>query len=278
MNPRAPAWTPSSPSPILSEDSITTTITKDWLASGLLPGTNYVLPWDIEKSGPRTDKHSMLALGGAVIRVFDDKIMARFRVFMRMEEGHDFSEHCRSDYWYNWARFPTNKLVLERIEKEGVAAKDGIQAFATWLDRQERAYTKQGVALVTDNPASDGAWVSHYFQKYLDRNPIYHRYGEEPQYRRLHHSNAFGRALSLDDGRDSQWLDRLRTMGIEVPDESLHDHDPLHDAIWIGKLYAACLRFTSHRRSWIAQQQHHHRHQQQQDPAVSVAPRRPHST
>lgn len=210
------------------------------------PGTQYVLAWDIEKSGPRTDKHSMLALGAVVVRVLDDRVMAKFRVFMKMEEGHDFSKHCREDYWYNWDRFPMNRKVLDWIAKKGVDPQVGTKLFADWLDKQERKYTALGLALATDNPASDACWVSHYFQKYLDRNPMIHRYGDERSihYRRLHHSNAFGRALSLDDGSGGDWCDRLRGLGIQVPPDSLHDHDPQNDAMWIAKLYTACLRWV----------------------------------
>lgn len=208
------------------------------------PGTRFVLSWDIEKSGPRTDKHSMLAIGGVVVRVHDNKLMDSIRIFMKMEKGHGFSDVCRKEYWYDWDRFPMNQEILELVEEKGVEPKEGIQQFADWLDQQERTYSESGLALATDNPASDARWVSHYFQKYLDRNPMIHPYGDETKYRRLHHSNAFGRALSLDDGSGGQWCERLRAKGIQVPPDDLHDHDPLNDAKWIAKLYTACLRWT----------------------------------
>jgi len=205
------------------------------------PGIHFVLAWDIEKSGPRTDRHSMLAVGGTVLRVHDDKEMSTIRVFMKMEEGHDFSECCRKEYWYNWKDYPTNEHVLKLIEREGVSPAKGIASFATWLDTQEAQYDKQ-LAVTTDNPASDATWVSHYFQKYLDRNPMIHPFGDEKRYRRLHHSNAFGRAISLDDGSGGKWIERLQAMGIQTPPSDLHDHDPLNDARWIAKLYTACIR------------------------------------
>jgi len=206
--------------------------------------TEYVLAWDIEKSGPRTDKHSMLALGAVLVRVADDYVPpdGEFRVFIEMEEGHDFSEVCRREYWYNWKDFPNNKNVLKAIKAHGAQPAVAIRQFADWLDRQERTYPS--LALVTDNPASDAKWVSHYFEKYLDRNPMIHPFGDETKYRRLHHSNAFARAISLDDGSGGQWCDRLRKRGIMVPPNSLHDHDPLNDAKWIALLYTACIRYT----------------------------------
>lgn len=211
--------------------------------------TEYVLAWDIEKSGPRTDKHSMLAIGAVVVRVIDDQEVSKFRVFMKMEEGHDFSEHCRADYWYNFEKNPNNKRVLKLIETEGIPPSDGIRKFADWLDEQERTYTS--LAPTTDNPSSDAAWVSHYFQKYLDRHPMIHREGKEPLYRRLHHSNEYARAISLDDGSGGDWCQRLREMGIKVPPKELHDHDPLNDARWIALLYTACIRYThATRKRW----------------------------
>lgn len=210
-------------------------------------GTEYVLAWDIEKSGPRTDKHSMLAIGAVVLRVEDDERLAEIRLFMKMEEGHDFSEICREEYWFNWDKFPNNKKVLELIEKEGVHPREGITKFAAWLDSQESRFGKK-VAITTDNPASDAAWVSHYFEKYLERNPMFHPFGDERRYRRLHHSNAYARCLSLDDGSGGNWQQRLRDMGVEVPPEDLHDHDPLNDATWIAKLYTACIRYVRKQR------------------------------
>lgn len=210
-------------------------------------GTRFVLAWDIEKSGPRTDKHSMLAIGAVVLRVSNDKCLAKIRLFMKMEEGHDFSDICRQEYWYNWDKFPNNKHVLELIKKQGVSPREGIAKFAAWLDHQEKTYGKQ-LAVTTDNPASDATWVSHYFQKYLDRNPMLHPFGDEKRYRRLHHSNAYGRCLSLDDGSGGNWQQRLRDMGVEVPPEDLHDHDPLNDATWIAKLYTACIRHVRKQR------------------------------
>lgn len=214
------------------------------VAAAAVEHTEYVLAWDIEKSGPRTDKHSMLALGAVVVRVADNYVPpgGEFRVFIEMEKGHDFSEVCRRDYWYNWKDFPMNENVLKAIKTHGLEPADAIRQFADWLDTQERTY--KSLALVTDNPASDACWVSHYFQKYLDRNPMIHPFGNEVKYRRLHHSNVFARAISLDDGSGGKWKERLQKRGIEVPPDSLHDHDPLNDARWIAMLYTACIRHT----------------------------------
>jgi hypothetical protein len=216
--------------------------------------TQYVLAWDIEKSGPRTDKHSMLAIGACVLQVRDGKLVSTFRVFMRMEPGHDFSEVCRQEYWFNWEKFPMNKEVLQKIEAEGVDAKEGIHQFAAWLDKQEAYWPN--LVLATDNPASDAAWVSHYFQKYLDRNPMIHPFGDETRYRRLHHSNAFARALSLDDGSGGSWTQRLKDAGVDVPPDDLHDHDPLNDAKWIARLYCGCLRYVQSLRSIVNRHDH----------------------
>ena len=243
LNPFAPAFH-ASPEPELEpgrEEAVPAQIELPSVSH-----TEWVLAWDIEKSGPRTDKHSMLALGAVVVRVADDWVPpdGEFRVFMKMEQGHDYSAVCRREYWYNWDDYPNNRNVLKAIDMFGMDPAEGIRQFAEWLDAQERKYGK-ALALATDNPASDARWVSHYFQKYLNRNPIIHPFGDERRYRRLHHSNAFARAISLDDGSGGKWCDRLRQRGIRVPPESLHDHDPLNDARWIALLYTACLRYTS---------------------------------
>ena len=137
-----------------------------------------------------------------------------------------------------------NKQILAEIDSSGASATIGIQRFATWLDVQERTYTEAGIALVSDNPATDGKWISHYFQKYLDRNPMVHPYGDETRYRRYHHSNAFARAVSLDDGSGGSWRKRLTELDIKMPKDSLHNHDPLSDAMWTAYLYVECLRFV----------------------------------
>ena len=208
------------------------------------PGTQFVLSWDTERSGPRTDMHSLLGIGAVVMRVKDKEIMAKFRELMKLEDGHVFGPITQKEYWLNWQKFPMNKQILAEIDKNGVSATIGIQRFAAWLDVQERTYTEAGMALVSDNPATDGKWVSHYFQKYLDRNPMVHPYGDETRYRRYHHSNAFARGVSLDDGSGGNWRKRLVELDFKMPKDSLHNHDPLSDAMWTAYLYVECLHFV----------------------------------
>lgn len=206
-----------------------------------------VLAFDIEKTGQRTDQHSMVALGGCVVRVRDSKVMSSFLCFMKLEPGHRYDPFCKRDYWDNWAKFPMNRVVLERIESEGVAPQVGIRDFAAWLDAQERHYEERGekLALVVDTVGSDTTWVSHYFQKYLNRGPIEDKYGRPGQYRSIKHSTAYARGVAGDDGsREVDWRRVLRGRAVALPPDDMHNHMPDSDARSIATTYAACLRYV----------------------------------
>lgn len=204
-----------------------------------------VLAFDIEKTGQRTDQHSMVALGGCVVRVRDSKVMSSFLCFMKLEPGHRYDPLCKSEYWDNWIKFPMNRVVLERIANEGVAPEVGIRDFAAWLDSQERHYEERGekLAVVVDTVGSDTTWVSHYFQKYLNRGPIEDQYGNPGRYRSIKHSTAYARGIAGDDGsREVDWRRVLRARGVALPPDDMHNHMPDSDARSIATTYAACLR------------------------------------
>lgn len=211
----------------------------------------YVLAFDVEKTGQRTDRHSMVALGACVVRVRDLAVVSSFLCFMKIEKGHGFEALCRDEYWYNWVKFPMNKVVLDRIEGEGVSPQVGIRDFATWLDARERHHEARGerLAVVVDTVGSDTTWVSHYFQKYLNRGPIEDQYGKEGRYRSIDHAVAYARGLAGDDrSRQVDWRRVLRARGVRLPPDEMHNHMPDSDARSIATTYAACLEHAAARR------------------------------
>jgi len=252
----------SSPPPLVSpvvtqSDSATTTIGNGIIDNTLAEfdiltaGTEYVLTFDIEKSGEYPKDNFMNALGATVKRVSDRKIMSEFRVFFKQEEGKTYSNNTWNEYWNNLKKYPKNKDMLEAIKKHGVPSKEAIKSFADWLDTNERKYEGR-IAITSDNHGSDVYWISYYFEKYLDRKPMTSRYGDETQYRRLHHCNAYGRGVSMDDGSGGDFVVRLLALGIDAPSNDLHDHDPLNDAKWMADLYIALIHYARRMRKAIA--------------------------
>lgn len=212
---------------------------------------DYVLAFDIEKTGERTDKNSMVAIGGCVIGVETLEVVSRFLCFMKVEPGHGFSPLCKKEYWDNWVKFPMNEIVLKSIDKQGVDPRAGIHAFATWLDNHESSFEKQNkhLAVVVDTVGSDAMWISHYFQKYLNRPPIEDQYGNDSLYRSIKHSGAYAKGLAGYDGSpDFNWRHVLQEKGVELPDQSMHNHMPDSDAQSIATTYAACVRWAHNQR------------------------------
>lgn len=219
---------------------------------------DFVLSFDIEKTGESPQENSMVALGGCIVSVSNSIVLERFVVFMKLEEGHCFDPLCKREYWDNWIKFPMNKKVLWHILEEGVSPREGIRQFAEWLDKWERYFeehTSMKLALAVDTVGSDTMWVSHYFQKYLTtsdgkpRPPIEDQYGEQGRYRPIRHSNAFAQGLAQSDfSKGFDWRQELRNMGVQLPPDDMHNHMPDSDAEYIAKTFAACVRWTHDRR------------------------------
>jgi len=210
-------------------------------------GVEYALAIDVEITGERTDSNSMVAIGGCVVRVSDSAVMSSFLRFMKMEEGHGFSPTCKEEYWDNWIKFPMNKVVLQRIREEGLSPQHGIRDFAEWLDRQEREYESRGEKLVVvmDTVGSDAMWVSHYFQKYLNRGPIKNQFGDDKLYRSIKHGNAYAQGLAgSDQSSEFNWRQALLDKGVALPSDKMHNHMPDSDAQHIATTYAACVRWA----------------------------------
>jgi len=213
------------------------------------PGTEYVLTFDIEKSGENPKENFMPAIGGAVQRVKDRKVMSEIRIFMKPEDGKCYSDHCWKEYWTDWKRFPKNKQMLASFEKYAIPPEEGIRKFAAWLDTNERKY--ENLVVANDCPSSDCLWISLYFQTFLGRLPISNQYGDETRHRRIHQTNAFARSLSWDDGSGGEWRNRLKAMGLILPPDDLHDHDPVNDAKAMGLLYIASILYVRQMRKQI---------------------------
>lgn len=221
-----------------------------------LKGWEHALAFDVETTGPVYALHSMVAIGGVVMRVVDKTVLSQIRIIMRIEKGHGFSARCKRVYWNNWKKYPVNQRLLREIKKEGGEPKKGIQRFAKWLDQQEETWEK--LVLITDNSAFDAGWISHYFWKYLQRLPMCYRFGKESNYRPMLQSNHLRRGLVLDDGTPGQWRGDLRMFGLDSPAEEKKDHDPLNDAKWIAASYADYLNFVRRFRHGSCSSVHSH--------------------
>jgi len=204
-------------------------------------GWLYILAFDVESTGPVYELHSMVSIGAKVVRMMDNAIMSRFRNTISIEEGHGYSKQCESEFWDNWVDYPNNKVLKPRIEKEGIDPKKAIQDFANWVDEQEAYWPN--LAFASDNPEFDAGWISHYFWKYLKRNPFRFSFGDESQFRSFINPDQLARGMAWDDGRPGRNIsNELRMIGVDVPSAEMHDHDPENDAEHTALLETARLQ------------------------------------
>jgi hypothetical protein len=227
------------PDLMLSDDAMVNAVMYakfDWQTYTWPTGINYYCVIDIEKSGPRPGKkgtHFMPSLGATLIRKADGKNLHELLVAMHAPKGGSFSKICQEQFWDQ----PANAANLAEWSKVAVPYVEGLAAFRDWLYKMQRQYGPKGFVICTDCPEADITFLSQEFNDRLDENPLYHPEGDELRFESICHVNEYGRGVGHFDWMDPEgpsWRQVLRNMGVRLPPDSMHDHNPVHDATYIG--------------------------------------------
>lgn len=205
----------------------------------------YVMALDIESLGPDVFVHALVAIGAVVVEVSTNKVVEYFSCYMNIGDDYGYDPVCREEYWDNHEKFPMNIIIKERFTTSNISTQEGIKLFANWLDACESKYANKGkMHFVTDTIGYDAAWITHHFAKWLGRLPLDHQFGDPKLYRSLKHTNDFAKGvLGAESFSEGSWREKLVNKGVELPDDSMHCHDPKKDAEYIAKTYVACLRY-----------------------------------
>ncbi len=178
----------------------------------------------------------MPSVGAVLIRKADGKKLHTFFVAMHRPEGGTFSKICQEQFWDQSA----NAANLVEWGKVAVPYEEGLGAFRDWLYKMQRQYGPEGsngFVICTDCPEADITFLSQEFNDRLGENPLYHPEGDELRFESICHVNEYGRGVGQFDWMDPDgpsWRQVLRNMGVRLPPDSMHDHNPVHDATYIG--------------------------------------------
>ncbi len=218
------------------------------------PTMEYVIAVDIETIGDyievptlsSTKPSSLKSIGMVVVQVITGKVVASKRISLQNEEGHGFEKRCWEEFWNKEdpkgsGEKPLIKL-LEEFEAEALPPKVAMQQFVDWMDEQEAKHPN--ISVWGDCLSFDYGWLTAYVQRYLGRRSMLFRKGDK--WRPLRCTGSYARGLTRWAGEPSSemWA-RLGKMIPDLPNEDIQDHNPEHDATFIGQQAAAMLRYSA---------------------------------
>jgi len=190
--------------------------------------TLVVHAFDVETSGPRIGKHSLMSIGAACVELSRGHvtILDRFFVTIRWPEGLVFDETTR-DFWHqNPQAFTTNT-------RNGKPVKEAAQMLYEHIHEAQRkaSLRKARYVLLTDNAYFDVPWIDWFLCEHTERGlPLRHNY----------FTGWMGPQNVVDL---SERLQCLREVNIDLNMQGFHsntphDHTPLNDALRLVERYA----------------------------------------
>ncbi len=189
---------------------------------------------------------SLISIGMVRVNVKTGKVEASKRISLKEEEGHDFEPRCLEEFWNKEDPVGSGKRPLMKLLKEfrteAKPPKQAMQEFADWMDEQEEKHPDIGVW--GDCLSFDYGWLTVYMQRYLGRRSMLFRKGDK--WRPIRDTGSYARGLTRWSGEPGKemWA-RLARMIPDLPDEDIHNHDPVQDASYIGMHAAAMLRYSA---------------------------------
>jgi hypothetical protein len=205
----------------------------------------FVVAIDIETLGSDMCKHALVAIGAVLMSVEESTDSApkeKFACYMNVPDDRGYDPVCKAEYWDNHDKFPMNVTIKQRFENSNISLALGIAMFAEWLDACDRKYQDLGkTQLVVDTVDFDATWISYHFAHILHRPPLTCVFGDPSKYRSMAHANEFAKGYLGKAAFGASWKKALVKKGVNLPPDSLHDHDPVHDAEYIARTYIAII-------------------------------------
>ena len=113
---------------------------------------------DIETSGPNPREYALLSIGACTITE------PRKTFYVELKPDMDGSVE---------EALAISNLSLEKLQKEGVPAKDAMQKFSQWLG--DVISEKSQPVFTAFNAPFDWIFINDYFHRYLGHNPFGHK-------------------------------------------------------------------------------------------------------
>ena len=193
--------------------------------------------------------NSLISIGMVVIRIDTGEMVESNRISLKEAIGHGFEPRCLKEFWKreepaDSGKYPRMEL-LKVFQAEAVPAKEAMQAFVKWMDKQEKTYDGDGnMSVWGDCLAFDCTWLTIYMQRYLGHRGMLYKKGN--QWRPPQCTASYARGLTRWHGGNSieMWF-MLESMIPDLPKQILLNHDPVKDAQYIGQQAAAMLRYSA---------------------------------
>lgn len=184
---------------------------------------------DIETSGCMMTQNHIVAIGYYACRL-DGRPLMKKRV--SFAGPHNFEQRCVDEFWSK------NSVLYDTLMKNAVECSKALGLFINDLDSLESSYT---VALVSDNPSFDFAWINYYLDRYLGRRPLSFPFGGTT-YRSVFDTDCFARGVIRSGyktpGDFWTYDSGIRSvLGIQLPEGVATTHYPDDDAQYIVEMH-----------------------------------------
>lgn len=191
--------------------------------------TLVVHAFDVETSGPRIGKHSLMSVGAACVEISPRghmTVLDRFFVTVRWPEGLVFDDNTREFWRQNHQAFLVNTSDSKPVKE---AAQELYQHI---YDVQRKASLRKArYVLLTDNAYFDVPWIDWFLCEHTERGqPLRHNYFTGW----LGAQNVIDLSERLQTLREVHMAPDMRDFHSLTP----HDHTPLNDAMRLAERYA----------------------------------------
>lgn len=175
---------------------------------------------DVETSGPSFKRNGILSIGCSVQNK-DSEELYNFQVNLSLPDDREFDECCLDTFW------KLNPVAYEFVTSNTVSPEHAMLGFASFVARIEEKHSN--IAIISDNPSFDIAWINLYLSLHTDRNPL--NYSSTGHYRMVWDTASLSK----------NWLcikSQVKTLippsghrnRLKLVSRWPHDHTPLNDA------------------------------------------------
>jgi len=214
----------------------------------------HIIGLDIETSGPSVTEHRVLAIGGAIVAVKDAAVV---RTFLTIHNDVPTVEsnvlppnwdlRTFTEFWTSPDKGDgtmTPLMLLQRTAVEMADTKSEVemtQALAAWL--RQAFHDFPDAIIVVDTVSFDTSFLNYLLAKHTDLPNLLYAKGKYRTVRDLY-SWAYGLAgRSFGQAKDGGGVKlACQRLGIEPPDEAMHNHNPVNDATYIATAAALLCR------------------------------------
>lgn len=212
----------------------------------------HIIALDIEASGQNVWENDVLAIGGAVVSVCEGTIVSSFFAVHESVSTIPsppailprWDPATFTGFWMNpekgAGQMPITRLQALAASTTPATHAEMANALAAWL---RNAFSRfPDAVIVVDTVSFDTTFLNVLLARYTDMDNLLYARGKYRVVRDLT-SWAYGlTGRSFARAKGGAVDQACARLGITPPDSSMHDHNPMHDAVYIGLAAAELCR------------------------------------